>query len=84
MLGDGRGGDGGVVRGTWMSGWGLEGTIIGIYIHTHTHNGWLMGKQAGQGGGRKERDWVLLLNTEQRIRSDAASLSGTHKYHCLF
>lgn len=47
-----------------------------IYIHTHTHNGWLMGKQAGQGGGREEGGWALLLNTEQRIRDDTASLSG--------
>lgn len=36
------------------SGWGLECVIIVIYIHTHAHNGWLMGKQAGQRweGGR--------------------------------
>lgn len=25
-----------------------------IHTHTHAHNGWLMGKQAGQGGGRGE------------------------------
>lgn len=39
---------------TGASGWGLEGAIIVIYIHTHAHNGWLMGKQAGQWweGGR--------------------------------
>lgn len=71
MLGSGGGG-----RRTGKSGWGLEGAIIVIYIHTHTHNGWLMGKQAGQGGGRKEDGWALLLNTEQRIRDDTASLSG--------
>lgn len=49
MLGWGGGG-----RRTGTSGWVLEGAIIVIYIHTHAHNGWLMGKQAGQGGGREE------------------------------
>ncbi len=63
-------------RRTGTSWWGLEGAITAIYIHTHTHDGWLMGKQAGQGGGREEGGWALLLNTEQRIRDDTASLSG--------
>lgn len=70
MLGSGGG------RRTGTLGWGLEGAIIVIYIHTHAHNGWLMGKQAGQGSGREEGGWALLLNTEQRIRDDTASLSG--------
>lgn len=35
-----------------------------------------MGKQAGQGGGREEGGWALLLNTEQGIRDATASPSG--------
>lgn len=54
----------------------LEGTIIVIYIHTRAHRGWLMGKQAGQGGGEEEGGRALPLHTEQRIRDSAASLSG--------
>lgn len=47
------GGGGQENRDVW---WRMEGTIIVIYIHTHSHNGWLMGKQAGQGGGKEEGD----------------------------
>lgn len=69
---------------TEKSGWGLEGTIIVIYIHTRAHNGWLMGKQAGQSGGREGGVWALLLNTEQRIRDKRWQSGETRKYHSPF
>lgn len=69
---------------TEMSEWGLEGTIIAIYIHTHALNGWLMGKQAGQSGRREGDGWALLVNTEQRIRNKHGLAVGDHIYHSLF
>lgn len=47
-----------------------------IYTIAHAHDGWLMGKQAGQGDGRKEDGWALPRNTKQGIRDVIASQSG--------
>lgn len=55
-----------------------------IYIHTRNHNGWLMGKQAGQSSRREGGVWALLLNTEQRIRDKRCQSARTQKYRSLF
>lgn len=62
----------------------MEGAIIAIYIHTHALDGWLMGKQAGQSGGREGDGWAVLLNTEQRIRNQHSPAVREHIYYSLF